>query len=58
MYERIIISFCIVLFSALIAQQTTVAYFKIEAVKSQLSSKEVIDSYLKAIEDKENRHHV
>jgi hypothetical protein len=52
--KRIIIPFfCIVLFSAPMAQQTTVAYFKIEAVKSQLSSKEVIDSYLKAIEEKD-----
>jgi uncharacterized membrane-anchored protein YjiN (DUF445 family) len=48
--KRIIIPFfCVVLFSALMAQQTTADSSKTEAVKSQLSSKEMVDNYLKAI---------
>jgi hypothetical protein len=35
------------------AQQTTADSSKMEAVKSQLSSKEMVNNYLKAIEEKD-----
>ncbi len=54
MKKIIIPFFCAVLFSApLAAQQTTAASVKTEAVKSKLSSKEVIDYYLKALGGKD-----
>ena len=54
MKKIIIPFFCAVLFAApMAAQQTTAAPAKTEAVKSKLSSKEVIDNYLKALGGKD-----
>lgn len=54
MKKIIIPFFCAVLFAApMAAQQTTAAPAKTEAVKSRLSSKEVIDNYLKALGGKD-----
>lgn len=54
MKKIIIPFFCAVLFSASVnAQKTTAAPVKTEIEKSKLSSKEVIDNYLKALGGKE-----
>lgn len=54
MKKIIIPFFCAVLFAApMAAQQTTAAPAKTEAVKSKLTSKEVIDNYLKALGGKD-----
>ena len=54
MKKIIIPFFCAVLFSSSVAAQTTTAATaKVEAVKSKLTPKEVIDNYLKALGGKE-----
>ncbi|MEI7489214.1 MAG: hypothetical protein WCJ72_17740, partial [Chryseobacterium sp.] len=54
MKKIIIPFFCAVLFSTSVAaQKTTAAPVKTEAVKSKLTSKELIDNYLKALGGKD-----
>lgn len=49
MKKIIIPLFCAILFSTSVAAQQTTASVKTEAAKSKLSSKEVIDNYIKAL---------